>query len=594
MLFKFKKVSRLFIVVSLLFTIFLAPINNSFANETTNYSSDRSESTKEIIIVHTNDTHSRLKEDESEGMGFAKIATKIKALKSSNPNVLLLDAGDTLHGKPISSISKGESVVEVMNTVGYDAMVPGNHDFNYGQDRLLELSKKMKFPLISSNIIKEDRSKYLTSYVIKEVDGIKIGIFGLSTPETTYKTNPKNVKGLTFKNPIESAKEMVSELKEKRVDVVVALTHLGLDESSIDTSQKVADNVSGIDLIIDGHSHTTLEKGKWVGNTLIAQTGDYDKNLGIVTLKFEGNKVTSKEAKLFTKEEAKLLNPDKSVLDIISKIEEDNKKITSQIIGKSNKRLDGERESVRAGETNLSNLITDAMIKYSGADIAITNGGGIRASIEAGEITKGNIIDVLPFGNYAVLKEIRGSNIVKALEHGTSDYPKSKGAFPQVGGLTYTLNLFKSKGNRVTNVKVNGVPIDLNKSYKVVTNDFMAAGGDGYTMLEDEKLLLELPALDEIVIEYIQQLEIVTGDFQNRIKVINKIKKIKMKHEEKKFEKTQEKIGEQDYKDTYTVKSGDALYQIAKMFRTTWQNLLEYNNLIDPNKIIPGQKILIP
>lgn len=177
-----------------------------------------------LTIVHTNDTHSRVK--EGDGIGFAKISTIIKDIKSENPNTLVLDAGDTLHGQTFATLTRGESIIRIMNEIGYDAMTPGNHDFNYGYERLLELNELADFPILTANITKEDGGSLLDAYVIIEIAGLRVGIFGLSTPETSYKTHPNNVKGLTFEDPVEAAKEIIEALDDE-TDIIIALAHLG-------------------------------------------------------------------------------------------------------------------------------------------------------------------------------------------------------------------------------------------------------------------------------------------------------------------------------------------------------------------------------
>ncbi|MBY0123513.1 bifunctional UDP-sugar hydrolase/5'-nucleotidase [Bacillus sp. S/N-304-OC-R1] len=474
--------------------------------------------TKKITILHTNDTHARVEEASNDGMGFAKISTLVKQFESDNPNTLLLDAGDTFHGTTFATLTQGESIAEVLNKVGYDGMAAGNHDFNYGYQRLLELEKKVVFPVLSANVRKADGTLLLKPYMIKEVDGIKLGIFGLSTPETHYKTHPKNVEGLTFTDPVVEAQAMVKELKAQNVDMIIAVTHLGIDESSTDTSIKVAKGAPGIDLIVDGHSHTTLVEGlKGENNTLIVSTGEYTKNLGVVELTFEGKKLVDKQARLIKKEETADVKPDPEVEKVIKDIQESQKKVLSEVIGKTAVKLDGEREQVRKGGTNLGNLITDAMIDMTGADVAVTNGGGIRASINAGDITKGDVVTVLPFGNYIVTKKLTGAQIKAGLENGVDSYPESKGAFPHVGGLTFAIDTTQKVGERVHSMKINGQPVDLNKKYLVATNDFMAAGGDEYTSFKDSPIENEFPALDEALIAYIQKLGTVNTNYEARI-----------------------------------------------------------------------------
>lgn len=457
-----------------------------------------------ISIVHTNDIHSRVEEGKYDGMGLDKVATIVNNTKENNPNTLVLDAGDTFHGQTIATLNKGESIVKIMNEIGYDAMTPGNHDFNYGQDRLLELSKLAKFDIISANVYKDDYTTLLSSYVIKEVGGLKVAIFGLATPETVYKTHPDNVKGITFFDPIIVSKLMVKELENKS-DIIICLSHLGLDESSKITSKLVAEKVDGIDVIVDGHSHTTLETGKMINKTLIVQVGEYAKNVGIVELTVYNKVIMNKTVKLITKDEASDLIPNKAVKEVIDKIKADNKVITSKKIGETAVKLLGERLNVRTSETNLGNLVADAMVSKTGADCALTNGGGIRSSIDIGDITVEDIITVFPFGNYVVTKKVTGEQILSALENGLSDYPDESGAFPHVSGMTVLFNPSKEVGNRVLKVIIGGNEINPNKEYSLATNDFIAAGGDQYTMFSDCETLGEYPGLDEILIDYITE-----------------------------------------------------------------------------------------
>lgn len=461
-------------------------------------------SEKHIIIVHTNDTHGRVKAGRGS-MGFARINTKIKELKANNPeSVLVLDAGDTLHGQTILSISKGESMVRIMNKIGYDAMAAGNHDFNYGQERLQELDALSDFLILAANVLKSDGTPLLTPYIIKEVNGVKVAIFGLATPETLYKTHPKNVEGLTFVDPVEAAKGMVDELKDN-ADVIIALTHLGLDEGSSVKSSDVAAGVSGVDLIVDGHSHSAITEGTVVNGTMIVQAGEYDKYLGIVDVKVGTDGSVSCSPELLSATESATIVEDKEILDLISQIEEENSLITSEVVGTTEVVLDGERTHVRSNETNLGNLIADAMKETANADIALTNGGGIRASIDVGEITKGEAITVLPFGNIVVLKEVSGADVLAALENGFSKYPAYDGRFPNISGMRVVFDATKPAGSRVTQVTVGGEPLDVNKTYRLATNDFIAAGGDEYTVLADDSIIGEFATLDEVLVEYIKK-----------------------------------------------------------------------------------------
>ncbi|WP_297406044.1 bifunctional UDP-sugar hydrolase/5'-nucleotidase [uncultured Cetobacterium sp.] len=479
----------------------------------------------ELTLVHVNDIHGRVKEGKYDGVGLARVATIAKALKQdkNNGNVLLLDAGDTLHGTTFATLTKGESMVEVLNASGFDYMTLGNHDFNYGTERLKELISLGKYKTLAANVIdKRTGSPLATSYDIKKIDGKKVGFFGLSTPETYYKTNPKNVENIKFVDPIKTAKQIVSEMKKKGVKFIVVITHLGEDSSTEKRYQSIglAEAVPGIDLIIDGHSHTELAEKKVVNGVTIVQTGEYAKNVGVVKVDLDKlkNKNEAIDYTLYTKDIIlKGDNPVQEDILVKSKIDEISKKqemITSVKVGESSVLLQGNRAFVRTGETNLSQLITDSMIWKTGADVAITNGGGIRASINPGEVTVGDVISVLPFGNYVITKEITGENLQKAIEHGLRSYPESLGGMAQIAGMTVKFNIKNPEYRRVLEIKIGAERLDPTKKYIIATNDFMAAGGDGYSSLSKGKEVGHFGGLDEVLIEYIQK-----EGIQNREKI---------------------------------------------------------------------------
>lgn len=583
-----KKVAIFFVVL----TLIISSLGGMFT-----YAND--EVATKITIFHTNDLHGRIQESSSE-IGYAKIAGLVNNFRQNNPNTLLLDAGDTLHGLSIATLEKGESVIKAMNALKYDAMTPGNHDFNYGYERLLELREKSNFPFISANIKTEKGENLLDEYIIKEIDGIKVGIFGLSTPETTYKTNPKNVEGLVFEDPSEIAAKMVEKLKEEKADVIIALGHLGIDEESVDTSIKVVEEVKGIDIFIDGHSHSTFEEGLLVGDTLIASTGDYGKNIGVVEISILEGKIVDKSASLVSKKDFEEVAPEEEVKNLIESIAEGQNEILSEVIGEAKVRLDGERELSRVKETNLGNLVGDIFLHWTDADIALVNGGGIRASIEAGNITTGDVVTVFPFGNTLVVKKLDGAAIKAALEHGTKSYPELAGGFPHVAGMKYAIDLSKPVGDRVVDITVNGAPLDLNKKYTMATNDFIAAGGDGYTMIAAGELVKEMMTMDEAVVNYIKEKQVIETKLEGRILV----KEVEEPKEEVKEEVVKpvvkEEVKEEAVKPVvkeaivYIVKPGDWLSKIAIKYNTTWQKLQQVNNIKNADLIFPGQKIIIP
>ncbi|WP_053984339.1 bifunctional metallophosphatase/5'-nucleotidase [Niameybacter massiliensis] len=471
-----------------------------------------------VKILHTNDTHSNVKDDGKSIIGFAKLATFVETEKA-NGNVLMLDAGDMFQGLPFANIEKGHSIVEIVNQVGYDAMTIGNHEFDFGADNLMSIMDKLNYPVIAANVLKGEEQA-VQPYIVKEFDDVKVGVFGMATPETAFKTHPDNVVGYTFADIIETADATVKTLKEtEKVDIVVMLSHLGLEEGDY-TSDLVAKGVEGIDVIVDGHSHTTLPEGRMEGETLIVSTGTALKDIGQVELVVEDGKVVSKTATLLGYEAFNEVAPKQEIIDAIAKVEEAQKPMLEKVVGTTEVKLVGDREVVRTGESNLGQLATDAMIELTGADVAITNGGGIRASIEAGDITMNNMVTVFPFGNTIMVKEIKGSDLLAALEYGVDSFPETKGAFPHTAGITFTLNAYKEAGSRVSDVKVSGEALDLNKMYLVATNDFMAAGGDGYTMFESYPIKAEYNTLMDTLLAYVEKLGTVEGTFVPRMTVV--------------------------------------------------------------------------
>ncbi|WP_342554594.1 5'-nucleotidase C-terminal domain-containing protein [Paenibacillus sp. FSL R7-0652] len=570
---------------------------------------------KHITILHTNDMHARAVE-QSPAMGFAKTAGIVDNYRSKNPNTLLLDAGDAVHGTTFATLVRGESIVKVMNEIGYQAIVPGNHEFNYGSDRLVELANMMNFPMLSANVKKKDGTRLFEPYLIKEVDGVKVGIIALTTPETMYKTNPKNVEGLQITDPSAEAKTLVNEIRGK-VDVVVVLGHLGQDASSTDTSFKVVKEVPGIDVFIDGHSHTVLKDGLVSDHgTLIASAGEYTNYVGVIDLWVDGGKVTKKTAALIDETKAKEIKPNEKVAALVSSIQKEQEPILKEEVANTAVLLDGKREQVRAGETNLGDLLADAIRDVSKADIALTNGGGIRSSIEKGIVTKGDVITVLPFGNQVVTLDVKGADVLAALENGVGSYPEPSGGFPQVSGITFKIDAAAPEGSRVHSVMIGDKALDPAATYTLATNDFTAVGGDEYTMFAKYPTTGMYGALDEALINYMQKLGAVDMQTDGRISEGSKsaaqpeetpITEIpapvptpeptKPQPEKPKPEKP---VKPAPGKPTpapaklHIVKSGESLYSISKQYGTTWQALQKLNKIKNPHRIYPGQTLKLP
>ena len=529
----------------------------------------------QLKIFHTNDTHARVEAGKYAGMGFAKISSLVKEARNESDNVFVIDAGDAFHGQIIANLVEGKSIAQIYNAIGYDVMTPGNHDFNYGVKRLKELNEMTDFPVIAANITnKDDTQDYpFPPGEIKTIDGVKIAFIGLATPETAYKTHPKNVQGITFQDPVQSAQKMVDRLqKQENPDIIIAVSHLGLSEGSKYTSADVAKKVDAINLIIDGHSHHTLKEGRVINDTPIVMAGEHTKNLGVVNLTIENKKLVNSEANLITKKEAADVKPDPEITKLVQEIKQEQDKITSEVIGKTAVELNGARANIRTGETNLGNLVADAMLSAADADVALTNSGGIRDSIAQGEITKGDIIRVLPFGNYVVVKKMKGKTLMEAVEHGLTQYPAHEGLFPQVGNMSIVFNRSKPAGDRGMFLHANGEFVKPNKYYRVATNDFMAAGGDGYDMLKNTETVQEADGLAEVVIDYIQDKGTIAPTQDGRILSVAK--------------------DNNHY--IYKVEAGDTLSEISNWFGVEMSKIIKLNNIENPNLVYPDTKIKLP
>ena len=481
----------------------------------------------DLFIAHTNDVHGRIVEGEDGSMGYSKLSTLLKMARSITDNVLLLDAGDVLHGTNLANIFEGQTVAELLDMLGYDAVAPGNHDFNYGAERLEEIARwaedNASYRVISANITDEDGYLIFQPYQIYDFNGFKVCVIGLTTPDTKTKSHPKNTEGLDFLNDvvIDNAQYAI-DLAHELADFVVVLGHLGVvpDGESGITSEYVCENLDGIDLFIDGHSHTVMDGGEVVNGTVITSTGNYLQNLGVVQIHVDGNDAEISDVFLIPAED--VIDPSSSELfaslgitsipsdpDVEAYIAEKQAELDERfgaVIADLPMDLDGERANVRTRKTNLSKLICQAMTAESGADFTIVNGGGIRASLSAGPVTIGNVNDVLPFTNIITVCSITPAGVYEALEHGYSLLPEQNGAFSQTD-LSVVYSASAPAGERIKKVILNGTVLDRNDTvteYKVATNDFMAAGGDGYTMFGN--VLSEGSMLNEVFMDYISGL----------------------------------------------------------------------------------------
>ena len=478
----------------------------------------------DIVILHTNDVHGAIS-------GYAKVAALKDAYEARGAYVLLMDAGDFIQGDPTVSTSEGATAVELMNLAGYDVASMGNHEFDYGYQNLKDLEADADFTIVDANVLYNGQVAFEDNVVFTAPDGTKIGVFGLDTPETATKAHPAKIQGVTFlagEDLYDCAQEQVDALTAEGCEYIICLGHLGIDdESAGNRSIDLLEHVDGIDVFIDGHSHSTYEDVKTaaggtgkVGDTLVTSTGTKLESIGVVTIDAEGVITTS------TTPVADLTAEDADVAARAAAIQKEIDDEYGTVFAKTEVALNGEREpGNRTEETNLGDLITDALVwgaerEGTEVDAAVTNGGGIRASIAAGDITKKDINTVLPFGNTLSIVKVTGAELLEALEASTYCTPTSIGGFPQVSGIEFTVDTTKAYDQgeqypgstyygpksiqRVTIETVGGEPFDANATYTIATNDFMAAGGDTYYAFAAASVNYDLGiAMDEVVMDYI-------------------------------------------------------------------------------------------
>lgn len=505
------------------------------------------------VILHTNDVHGAVE-------GYAYIAQLKADYEAKGAEVILVDAGDFSQGTTYVSSTKGADAVTMMNAAGYDVVTLGNHEFDYGYAQLKENMSKAKFKVVCADVFNEDGTPIFdASYTYTTKSGVKVGFFGMETPETQTKANPALIKGLTFADKdafTKAAADQVAALKD--ADVVICLAHLGVDaESAPYRSTDLYAAVKGIDFIVDGHSHTVMTKGE--KGEPIQSTGTAFKNIGVIVIDDDSKKIESNslyEIKEDTAKDATVAAAAKVIVDRVNN-EYGVKFATSKVELNGAKAPNGNRDV----ETNNGDLITDAMrwkvlqnkdglTVNEDHVVAITNGGGIRAAIAKGDVTKKDINTVLPFGNTVAVVYVTGEQLLEALEASTFSTPTAVGGFPQVSGINFTIHTGKAYDkndatypestyygpktiNRVVINSVNGKEFKANEVYAVVTNNFCAAGGDTYYAFKAASAQFDtgIP-LDEAVMEYVtKELKGVIGEQyaapQGRITYFNPFKDVK-------------------------------------------------------------------
>ena len=493
-----------------------------------------------LTIVHVNDMHARIDEVTAQGSfctprdaekracfgGMARVIPKIKEIKSKNPNTLVLNAGDNFQGSLFYTKYKSDSMKPFINTIGFDAMTIGNHEFDDGPEELKKFTQDLKGNLVAANVDVASepllQSKWSASKIL-EVGGRKIGIIGLITHDTSILSSPG--EKIRFLEYADILKKEVAHLKGMGVEHIIALTHIGLHEDL-----RLAESIDGVDVYVGGHTHTLLHNGNdkraegpypVVAKTpsgspaLIVQAYYATMFLGALDVTFNdagvpiawnGNTILLDNS----------VPQDPETMAVVARMAVPLAELRATPIAKAEMVLDGPGNTCREKECTLGNLIADAIRAYSDADIGFQNGGGVRAAIPTGTITMGHILETLPFSNTLVTSVITGADIQEVLENGVSRAESMQnegtGRFMQVSGLRYTWDAAKPAGQRVTKVEVqykNGTfqPLEPKKDYSIVTNDFIMRGGDGYSVLKDKarKVVETGHNLEDIVAKYLEK-----------------------------------------------------------------------------------------
>ncbi len=481
----------------------------------------QTDSNSRVTLLQLNDVYQISPVDRGKNSGLARVATLRKKVLAESPHTLFLLGGDTISPSVASTIFKGEQVIATWNALGLDYAVLGNHEFDFGNDILIQRMKESKFVWLGANVIDRDTGKPFNGmppYVIRTFGSIKIGIFGLLTTDTATSSSPG--KNIRFVDPILVARQLVPKMRAEGATIIVAVTHLAMPED-----KKLA-QTGLVDVILGGHEHELLQSH--AGRTPIFKWGADARVLGRIDLNINSQtrRVESMDWAGIPVTDATPDDPDAAKV-----IAEYEKKLSVELdkpLGRTTVELDGTNLGSRTRETNLGNLIADAFRAGTKADIAIVNGGSIRANttFAAGPISKRDVVSMLPFENPIVKCEVTGAQVKAALENGVSQVVETSesGRFPQVAGLSFEYDARKPTGSRVVSVTINGQPLDEKKVYTLASSTFLIEGGDGYTMFKTSKLLIaeESAAIDSAMLsDFISAAAEVSPKIEGRIKRVN-------------------------------------------------------------------------
>lgn len=525
---------------------------------------------KEIVILSINDYHGSLAPAGSN-VGAAKLVDAIKTEKAKNPEgTIIVSAGDNYQGSAMSNLLYGEPVSAVFKEMGLELSAVGNHEFDWGTGRIVKWAEDGELTFVCTNIYDirtNEPVDWAEPFVIIEKEGVKIGFIGLATPETAYKTLKANVVNYEFRDPVEVITEWIPKVKDAGADIIIALTHLGSfqdKEGNITGEAAALCEVDGVDGVISAHTHQRVSG--LVNGKPIVQAYKNGRSIGKITFVFdENNQLVSAEPSLDNLyKRPDTLKDDANTLAIYEKYDEELDPVLGKILGKTTVDLDHDRY---AGPSLLGEWVCEIMQNKVGVQIAMTNGGGLRTDVPAGEITAGKLYEVMPFDNTLYTMKLSGADVKSNIEHGIMNEDIG---WIQISGVRVTYDSELEAGNRITSMVLeDGTPIEMDNYYTVVTNDFMFTGGDKYDFKNSKDGLDTFIPIRDAMMDAVEKAGVISPVKQNWL--------------------SEEKVGK-----PYVVQVGDSLWKIAQKFGTTMEKIIAYNELTDPNLIRPGQELIVP
>jgi len=525
---------------------------------------------KEVVVLSINDFHGSLA-PAGKNVGAAKLADAFKVEKAKNPEgTIMVAVGDSYQGSAMSNLLYGEPVSAVFKEIGIELSAVGNHEFDWGIDRITQWAEDGGLTFIASNIYDKRTNEpveWAKPYVILDKAGVKVGFVGLTSPETAYKALKANVENYDFKDPVATLADWVPKVKATGADLIIALTHLGaFQDKEGKVTGEAADlfQVEGVDAVISAHTHQSIS-GLVDGKPLV-QAYYNGRTIAKITFVFdENNKLVSAEPSLDNLfERADTLKDDANTLAIYKKYEEESGPVFGKVLGKTTVELDHDRY---AGPSLLGEWVSEVMKDKAGVQIAMNNGGGLRVPVPAGDITAGILYEVMPFDNTLYTMKLSGADVKANIEHGIMNEDIG---WVQIAGVKVTYNPKAEAGNRITSMVLeDGTPVEMDKYYTVVTNDFMFTGGDNYNFKNAQDGLNTFIPIRDALMEAVEKAGVLSPVKQNWL--------------------SEAKSGK-----IYVVEVGDSVWEIAQKFGTTIEKIAALNKLSNPRLIRPGQEILIP